>query len=74
MCYTTNWMYLYEEWWTLSADTSDAIFYVESLSIHGSGEGGNPSYGKYIYPVVNLSADISLSGSGTESDPYTIVE
>ena len=75
-CYSTNWMYLYEEWWTLSADSRDDsfVFFVDYLSISGYAEGGNSSYAKYIHPVVNLSASISLAGSGTESDPYTIIE
>ena len=31
-----------------------------------------PTYSRAIHPVVNLKAAISLSESGTKTDPYTI--
>ncbi len=32
----------------------------------------NISYSYGVRPVINLRADIKLSGSGTATDPYTI--
>ncbi len=66
-------------WWTLSprADTMNDVWYVYddgSLSYAKggfSGYGANDSYG--VRPAVYLTSSLSLSGSRTESDLFTIV-
>ena len=69
-CRNTNWMYISGTyWWTLSpnADYSRFVW----------GVGGSFLY-DYVYrsygvrPAVYLTSNLSLSGSGTESDPFII--
>ena len=72
-CITTNWMYLSgTDWWTLSpsADTSN---YVWKVSRDGTLSGEDAFITLGFRPVVYLTSSLSLSGSGTQSDPFTIV-
>ena len=71
-CRNTNWMYISGTWWwTLSpiADNWGNVWYVASGGSLGN-NGARNSYG--VRPAVYLTSSLSLSGSGTESDPYRI--
>ena len=73
-CKNTTWMYIHDDWWTLS---SVADFFNFSFSVSASGDFGQNyvSYDTHRYairPALYLSADVTLSGSGTQSDPYVI--
>ena len=48
------------------------IFAVDSSGYIYSGSPVSNTYG--VRPVINLSADIQLTGNGTTESPYTIVE
>ena len=76
-CKSTTWMFNSAIWWTMSASTYDAsnAFFVGSNGyINGYSNdyyvGANRSRG--VRPVVYLSSSVTLSGSGTSSDPYTL--
>ncbi|MDE5539345.1 MAG: hypothetical protein K2J20_02540, partial [Bacilli bacterium] len=67
--------YLYssQEYWTMSP-SSFSNFYAFVLCVHFnngieskmvSGSGG-------LRPVINLKADVTITGSGTENDPYEV--
>ena len=67
--------YLYtgKDYWTISpcnsARSSDYVYRI--LSDGGLGNWSvNDSLG--VRPVINLSADVTLSGSGTSTDPYVV--
>ena len=69
--------YLYtgQDYWTMSPyqfDTSYAYAYV--FSIYSSGAlGANPVQATIgVRPVINLVSDVTLSGTGTASDPYIV--
>ena len=73
-CKGTTWMYYSSNWWwTLSpySGNSGGVFGV------GNGHGSfsyyqaNITYGA-VRPVVYLSSEITLTGSGTQSDPYVL--
>ena len=73
-CRNTNWMYISgTNWWTLSPRTdSDFAYYVFFVYKDGAlscNDGANLSY---VRPAVYLTSNLSLSGSGTESDPFII--
>ena len=72
-CVVTDWMYIPGElWWSLSP-SADYTFGVFNVSGDGN-VGSCDAYGSYgVRPALYLSSDISLSGSGTSSDPYTIM-
>lgn len=72
-CANSNWMFNSSiNWWTLSSrvGTSVSVFRVE---FNGGISYYNAS-GTYdvVRPVVYLSSNVTLSGSGTSSNPYTI--
>ncbi len=73
-CRNTNWMYINDSWWTLSPDADSAgndVFAV-GYGDFGSGIGGAGRMNDAVRPVVYLSSEVTLSGSGTQSDPYQI--
>ena len=70
-------IYLYagEYYWTMTPDSvvgdNVYVFYVSSGSFRASGMViSSNSIG--VRPVINLSADVTLTGSGTISDPYVV--
>ena len=68
----TTWMYINDYWWTLSpnSDNSYTVFCVESGSIHDYY--GADDTNTAVRPVLYLSSEITLTGSGTQSDPYVV--
>ncbi len=74
-CKNNNYMYKSSyKWWTMSPH-SDLYSHGEWSLYSGSGhlgsDGTNDSIG--VRPVVYLNSDISLSGEGTQTNPYTIL-
>ena len=68
-CSNTNWMYLEMAWWTLSpvAHDSSSVWCVSGLLGYGVAHG---AFG--VRPAVFLNSNVTLSGSGTSSDPFVI--
>ena len=73
-CKSTTWMFNSANWWTLSASTynrGNAFRVTSNVNVFGDSSARvNGSYG--VRPVVYLSSSVTLSGSGTSSNPYTI--
>ena len=75
-CRYNTWMFTSDKngFWTLSpADVPNLPFYANTVSngvISHTTVNGKFGYG--TAPTVYLSSDLTLSGSGTQSDPYTI--
>ena len=74
-----NYLYTEEEYWTISpyycpsyysSGFGASIFYVTS---YGSLLNGKVNESKGVRPVINLRADVQLTGSGTTSDPFKVV-
>ena len=83
ICVATNWIQSIipsgSYMWTINAGTSNTNYV---FSINGNGDNAGYVYNNNNYanldnsnvvPVLYLSSSITLTGSGTESDPYTIV-
>ena len=71
-CKTDNWLFKNSWYWTLSPDSGDST---HVFHVHGDGavihNGAYDSHG--VLPAVFLKSDILIaSGTGIESDPYTI--
>ena len=71
-CRNTNWMYISGTyWWTLSPFAGNSYFvwyvYPDGSLLRNY---ARTSYG--VRPAVYLTSNLSLSGSGTESDPFII--
>lgn len=54
------------------ANNSKAIVINGNLSMQGYFNWTNVEYANNIFPALYLKSDITLSGEGTTSDPYTI--
>ena len=74
-CRYTNWMYYSSNaWWTLSPYAGNLFisFFVYSDGHLSSFNGRVDSDSLAVRPVVYLSSEVTLSGSGTQSDPYVV--
>ena len=71
-CRNTNWMFNGKDLWTLApyAVNSYYSFIVNSYGLVS--QNGHVSGSRGVRPALYLSADVTLSGSGTQSDPYEI--
>jgi len=72
-CKNDNYMYQSSyNWWTMSPFSSSISCFV--WYVYSPGPLGNDyaSFSNGVRPVIYLQSDISLEGSGTASDPYTI--
>ena len=74
-CRHTNWMHKSEnDWWTLSPDAnSDYAYYGFHVYADGNLYGGSACLSHGVRPAVFLSSSLSFSGSGSQSDPYRII-
>ena len=72
-CKNTTWMYINDTWWTLSANASlsGSTYTVSAYGNFGLYADVNYT-GTAVRPALYLSSEISLTGSGTQSDPYQI--
>ena len=72
-CRNTNWMYISGTYWYSLSPLADYSYYVWFFYNDGDLNyiDAYASYG--VRPAVYLTASLSLSGSGTESDPFTIM-
>ena len=74
-CVTTNWMYIPGTWWWLVSPSARSGYAHYGLTVNTGGSlshsNARDSYG--VRPVVYLTSSLSLSGSGTISDPFTIM-
>ena len=74
---TNNYLYTEQEYWTMSPSNFDAtylyayVFHVDSLgrlftsTVHWTDSG--------VRPVINLRADVQLTGTGSQNDPFVVV-
>ena len=77
-CKNTTWLYLNDNWWTLSPWTgSGYVFRLYSDGLIDPYFVGNTCGGTYythgLRPTLYLNSNVQLTGSGKKSDPYKIV-
>ena len=73
-CKDTNWLYDGTSYWTItptSSDSESAYIVSGGLATYSLGL-SNKDRQRAVRPVVYLSSNLKLSGSGTQSAPYTI--
>ncbi len=74
ICYVTNWMYISStSWWTISPVDSNSHQVISVFRSDYLGAIETIYSQNYIRPVLYLSPDITLSGSGSKEEPYIIV-
>ena len=70
-CITTNWLFKKTNWWTISPFTpSSDVMYLHFMGFTDCHDANDDLLG--FAPTLYLSADITLTGSGTQSDPYVV--
>ena len=77
-CLTTNWMYNIVSsiagLWTISPDANNGTNIFDVISYAGFLNTDFAYYGlNGVFPALYLSSDITLTGEGTQSNPYTIM-
>jgi len=70
-CDNDNYMKKSYAWWTISPFSYKNSGFVWLIN-NTEWDGHQASVGFFVRPVVYLTSDISLSGTGTVDDPYTI--
>ncbi len=70
-CKTTNYLFSTDYPWTFSpaTDSSRTVFLVDP---YGLLHDNDARFTDAVWPVLHLKSDISLTGEGTQSNPYTI--
>ena len=70
-CSLDNYLYKEYKWWLITPYINDTH---SVMSVYEDGSISSPNANAYgfVRPATHLKADISLLGSGTSSDPYTI--
>lgn len=82
-CLTTNWIYNIASkgnfMWTITAvnrisysDMNVFTIYTDNINSGQLAGAGRLDYSQGVVPCLYLSSDITLSGTGTENDPYRI--
>ena len=78
-CKTTNWIYSIVpsngDLWTISPNDSGSrnVFIVGVSRVGGGIGGGNANRSIGVSPAVYLSSDITLTGDGSQGNPYAIM-
>ena len=70
-CKGTTWMYIDDYWWTLSSGVEPSMF-VFIVQNHGGFGFFFPNQYSLIRPTLYLNSEVTLTGSGTQSDPYVV--
>lgn len=69
---SNNYLYTGQNYWTMSpSDYPHAVVFVVGSSGYFRNNFVDYTFG--VRPVINLRADVALSGSGTTSDPFVVV-
>ena len=72
---SNSYLYVGIDYWTISPayfiNAADYVFVVDGVGSLSMNWSVNNSFG--VRPVINLRADVSLTGSGTTSDPFAVV-
>ena len=71
-CKSTTWVFNNGAWWTMSPRSGNVN---DAFNIASDGNFNDNYYINYTYgvrPVLYLSSSVTLSGSGTQSNPYII--
>ena len=72
---TSNYLYTGQHYWTMSPSSFNASdSHARVFRVDSSGRLGNDwvNYTFGVRPVINLSADVKVTGSGTSSDPFVV--
>ena len=72
-CRNTNWMYISGTYWYSLSPSALYASNVFDVDDDGFVRSGSAYYSRGVRPAVYLTSSLSLSGSGTQSDPYRII-
>ena len=66
-----------QDYWTITPHSTTTKSFINGVFMvweNGRLGGGNMAFAWGVRPVINLSSDVQITGSGTSTDPYTVVE
>ena len=68
-------LYASQQYWTLTPDMVGSGGYASVFRVDNTGAllNDTTNYSLGVRPVINLKADVTLTGKGTASDPYIVV-
>ena len=70
---TSYYLYTGQNYWTMSpSDFSGSYAYVFNVYSNGYLSNYGVDYTNGVRPVINLKADVTITGSGTSSNPYKV--
>ena len=71
---TSNYLYTGQHYWTMSPYYADSDGWAFVFCVNSNGQLGSGwvNYTFGVRPVINLSADVKVTGSGTSSDPFVV--
>ncbi len=64
------WLYIGNNYWTMSPDSFASSAYVFEMDSSGSLNISSPNWSSGVRPVINLKSTTKFSGTGIVSDPY----
>ena len=74
-CKTTNWINSFSSFpiFVLTVFNTDGSWLTDNITETGTFGTSTRILGGFIYPAVHLNSNIELQGTGSESDPYKII-
>ena len=66
-----------QDYWTITPHSTTTKSFINGVFMvweNGRLGGGDMAFAWGVRPVINLSSDVQITGSGTSTDPYTVVE
>ena len=72
-CRNLDWLYIPDENWWLLSPLSGSAYSVFHVLSDGSVDRDYARFGYGVRPAVYLNSNLTMTGSGTSSDPFTIV-
>ena len=70
-CQSSNWMYINDQWWTLSSESEYYTVFLVSSGYFGLDYANNSHFA--VRPTVTLSAEVQITGGdGSKSNPFTL--
>ena len=72
---TSYYLYTNQNYWTMSPYFTNSSGYAYVFGVNSNGHPGSwiVDGTDGVRPVINLKADVSITGSGTSGSPYTVV-
>ncbi len=69
---SSHYLYSNYSWWSMSPRDASSSYASEHVSTDGYYDYGDVNFTIFARPVINLKADVTVTGTGTSEDPYVV--